>query len=278
MALNFDLHCHSTFSDGVLTPSDLLRRAAANGVSALALTDHDNVSGLSEAAQAAQEYGIRFVPGVEISTTWNELTIHIVGLGIDYENVALREGLEHVRSSRGRRAELIAAELDRIGIEDSLEGAYAYAQNPELVSRTHFARFLVTRGYASDVKAVFQHFLVPGKPGYVAHEWCAVAEAVSWIRASGGQAIVAHPGRYKMNRHEMTQFLGEFKEAGGTGIEVVTGSHSPEQYGEYARRAHDFELLASRGSDFHGPGEARVDLGRLPDLPRDVKPVWRDWL
>jgi Predicted metal-dependent phosphoesterases (PHP family) len=262
----------------VLTPSDLLRRAAANGVSALALTDHDNVSGLSEAAQAAQEYGIRFVPGVEISTTWNELTIHIVGLGIDYENVALREGLEHVRSSRGRRAELIAAELDRIGIEDSLEGAYAYAQNPELVSRTHFARFLVTRGYASDVKAVFQHFLVPGKPGYVAHEWCAVAEAVSWIRASGGQAIVAHPGRYKMNRHEMTQFLGEFKEAGGTGIEVVTGSHSPEQYGEYARRAHDFELLASRGSDFHGPGEARVDLGRLPDLPRDVKPVWRDWL
>ena len=278
MALNLDLHCHSTFSDGVLTPQELLRRAAANGVNALALTDHDNVSGLSDASQAAQECGIRFVPGVEISTTWSELTIHIVGLGIDYENAVLREGLAHVRSSRGRRAELIAAELDRIGIEDSLDGAYAYAENSDLISRTHFARFLVARGYASDVKAVFQHFLVPGKPGYVAHEWCSVTEAVNWIRTSGGQAIVAHPGRYKMNRYEMMQFLGEFKEAGGTGIEVVTGSHSPEQYGEYARHAQEFELLASRGSDFHGPGETRVDLGRLPDLPRDVKPVWRDWV
>lgn len=277
MALNHDLHCHSTYSDGVLSPQELLRRAKTNGVQVLALTDHDDVSGLPQAAEVAKEVGIRFVPGVEVSSTWGGVTIHIVGLGVDYENEVLRAGLAHVRSSRGRRAKLIAAELDRIGIEGSLEGAYSYAENPDLISRTHFARFLVSRGYASDVKSVFHHFLVPGKPGYVAHEWCSVSEAASWIRASGGQAVVAHPGRYKLNRHEMTQMLAEFKEAGGAGIEVITGSHSPEQYGEYANRAREFELLASRGSDFHGPGETRADLGCLPELPRDLQPVWRDW-
>lgn len=277
MALNHDLHCHSTYSDGVLTPHELLRRAKSNGVQVLALTDHDDVSGLRDAHEAAQDVGIRFVPGVEVSSTWGGVTIHVVGLGIDYENEQLRAGLAHVRASRGRRAKLIAAELDRIGIEGSLEGAYRYADNPDLISRTHFARFLVSRGYARDLKAVFQHFLVPDKPGYVPHEWCRVSEAVSWIRASGGQAVIAHPGRYKLNRHEMTQMLAEFKEAGGVGIEVVTGSHSPEQYGEYATRAREMELLASRGSDFHGPGETRADLGCLPELPRDLKPVWQDW-
>lgn len=277
MSLNYDLHAHSTASDGVLTPTELVRRAAANGVSALALTDHDDVSGQREAAAAAEEHNIRFVPGVEVSATWGGVTVHIVGLNIDPDNETLLAGLAHVRSSRGRRAKLIAEELDRIGIEGSLEGAYAYANNPELISRTHFARFLVSRGYAPDVKAVFQHFLVPGKPGYVPHAWCTITEAVGWIRASGGQAVVAHPGRYKLNRHEMTQFLEEFKDVGGQGIEVVTGSHSPEQYGEYARRAQEFELLASRGSDFHGPGETRADLGKLPDLPRELKPIWHDW-
>jgi len=277
MALNHDLHSHSIYSDGVLAPRALLERAKANGVHVLALTDHDDVSGLREAAEAAQDLGIRFVPGVEVSATWGGVTIHVVGLGIDFENETLLAGLAHVRGSRERRARKIAAELERIGIEGSLEGAYAYAENPQLISRTHFARFLVSRGYASDVKSVFQHYLVPGKPGYVAHEWCTIAEAVSWIRASGGQPVIAHPGRYKLSRDEMTQMLAEFKEAGGVGIEVVTGSHAPEQYEEYAQRAREFELLASRGSDFHAPGEARVDVGRLPELPRDLRPVWHDW-
>jgi predicted metal-dependent phosphoesterase TrpH len=182
-----------------------------------------------------------------------------------------------VRSSRGRRAERIAAEFDRLGIEGTLAGAYAYAANPNLIGRTHFARFLVERGIAADVASVFRHYLARGKPGYVSHRWAELADAVGWIRASGGRAVVAHPGRYRLARAELRRFLGEFKAAGGEGIEVVTGSHSAEQYGEFARLAREFEFLASRGSDFHGPEESLADLGQLPALPADLKPVWHDW-
>ncbi len=272
-----DLHCHSTASDGVLSPAKVVQRAAANGVSVLALTDHDEVAGLAAAADAAGGAGIRLVPGVEISITWGDISIHIVGLGVDPENATLATNLDFVRSSRGRRAERIAAELDGLGIEGSLEGAYAHAENPQVIGRTHFARFLVQRGLASDVASVFKRYLARGKPGYVPHQWAELADAVAWIRASGGRAVVAHPGRYKLPRSELRRFLGEFKAAGGEGIEVVTGSHSPEQYGEFARLAREFEFLASRGSDFHGPEESLADLGRLPPLPADLKPVWHDW-
>jgi hypothetical protein len=274
---NFDLHCHSTASDGVLSPAELVRRAAANGVSVLALTDHDELAGLAEAAQAARAAGIGFVPGVEISITWGGISIHIVGLGVDPENATLATNLEHVRSSRARRAERIAAHLDELGIEGSLEGAYAYAENPKVIGRTHFARFLVERGVAADVPTVFKHYLVHGKPGYVPHQWADLPDAVAWIRASGGRAVVAHPGRYKLGSLELRRFFGEFKAAGGEGVEVVTGSHSRAQYAEFARLAREFGFLASRGSDFHGPEESIVDLGRLPQLPGDLEPVWRDW-
>jgi len=273
----YDLHCHSTASDGVLSPAQVVQRAAANGVSVLALTDHDELAGLAGAAEAARAAGIRLVPGVEISITWRELSIHIVGLGVDPENGTLTSNLDYVRSSRGRRAERIAAEFDGLGIEGSLEGAYAYAENPTVIGRTHFARFLVQRGIAPDVASVFKRYLARGKPGYVRHQWADVADAVAWIRASGGRAVVAHPGRYKLPRAELRRFFGEFKAAGGEGIEVVTGSHSPEQYGEFARLAREFGFLASRGSDFHGPAESIADLGRLPPLPADLKPVWHDW-
>jgi predicted metal-dependent phosphoesterase TrpH len=273
----YDLHCHSTASDGVLSPAQVVQRAAANGVSVLALTDHDELAGLAAAAEAARAAGIRFVPGVEISITWGGISIHIVGLAVDPENATLASNLDGVRSSRGRRAERIAAELDRLGIEGSLDGAYAYAENPEVIGRTHFARFLVERGIAPDVASVFRRYLARGKPGYVPHQWAELADAVAWIRASGGRAVVAHPGRYKLPRAELRRFFGEFKAAGGEGIEVVTGSHSPEQYGEFARLAREFEFLASRGSDFHGPEESLADLGRLPPLPADLKPVWHDW-
>jgi predicted metal-dependent phosphoesterase TrpH len=272
-----DLHSHSTASDGVLSPAKVVQRAAANGVSVLALTDHDEVAGLAGAAEAARAAGIRLVPGVEISITWGDISIHIVGLGVDPENETLATNLDFVRSSRGRRAERIAAELDKLGIEGSLEGAYAHAENPKVIGRTHFARFLVQRGLAADVASVFKRYLARGKPGYVPHQWAELADAVAWIRASGGRAVVAHPGRYKLPRAELHRFLGEFKAAGGEGIEVVTGSHSPEQYGEFARLAREFEFLASRGSDFHGPEESLADLGRLPPLPADLKPVWHDW-
>ena len=273
----YDLHCHSTASDGVLSPAQVVRRAAANGVAVLALTDHDEVAGLAAAAEAAGTAGIRLVPGVEISITWSGISIHIVGLGVNPANETLASNLDGVRSSRGRRAERIAAELDRLGIEGSLEGAYAYAENPKVIGRTHFARFLVQRGIASDVASVFKRDLARGKPGYVPHQWAELAEAVAWIRASGGRAVVAHPGRYKLPRAELRRFFDEFKAAGGEGIEVFTGSHSPAQYGEFARLAREFEFLASRGSDFHGPEESLADLGRLPRLPADLKPVWHDW-
>lgn len=277
MSENFDLHCHSTASDGLLGPAELVRRAAARGVSTLALTDHDDLSGLEEARDTAREVDIRFVDGVEISVSWGGTTIHIVGLGIDPEGEVLVRGLETVRDSRTVRAERIAQALTAAGIPGSLEGAYAYAENPRLIGRTHFARFLVGRGHVRDVRTVFQRFLVSGKPGYVPHQWASLGNAVGWITASGGRAIVAHPGRYKLSRAEMRHFLEEFKSAGGEGVEVVTGSHTRAQYGEYGALARELGLLASRGSDFHGPQESVAELGSLPPLPAHLTPVWHDW-
>ncbi|HXZ54638.1 MAG TPA: 3',5'-nucleoside bisphosphate phosphatase [Burkholderiales bacterium] len=275
--MNVDLHCHSTASDGLLGPGELVARAAANGVDMLSLTDHDDTSGLAEARAEAQSRGLRFVDGVEVSVTWRGTTVHVVGLRIDAESESLCGGLEAIRRGRATRAERIAESLAAAGVPDSLAGAKRHAENPELISRAHFARYLVEAGRAEDVKTVFHRYLVKDRPGYVAHEWASLADAVSWIRASGGLAVVAHPGRYKLARAEMRKLLGEFRDHGGAGIEVVTGSHTPEQYFEFARSAREFGLLASRGSDFHGKGESRADLGRLPSLPDDLKPVWHDW-
>jgi len=274
---NIDLHCHSSASDGVLGPLELVRRAAARGVTTLALTDHDDVTALAEARAAADEIGVRFVDGVEISVTWSGTTVHVVGLGIDPASEPLRRGLEGVHGSRAERAERIAEQLEAAGIPDSLAGAYAHAGNPKLIGRTHFARFLVERGYVRDVKAVFHRYLVSGKPGYVPHRWATLEDAVAWIRAAGGRAVVAHPGRYKLARADIRRLLAEFTAAGGEGIEVVTGSHRREQFAEYAALAREFDLLASRGSDFHGPGEGGAELGGIPPLPGDLTPVWHDW-
>jgi hypothetical protein len=275
--LNVDLHCHSTASDGLLKPADLVARAVANGVTTLALTDHDDLSGLAEARAQAESEGVHFVDGVEISVTWEGTTVHIVGLQIDPENPVLRSGLESVREGRAKRAEKMGDALAAAGIPDSLAGAKTYAENPNLISRTHFARHLVKSGRARDVKNVFQHYLVKGKPGFVEHQWASLADAVSWIRASGGIAVIAHPGRYEFSKSEMHAFVAQFRDCGGAGIEVVTGSHTPEQYVEFARVSREFGLLASRGSDYHGKGESRADLGDLPQLPDDLKPVWHDW-
>jgi predicted metal-dependent phosphoesterase TrpH len=275
--MNVDLHCHSTASDGLLGPGELVARAVANGVETLALTDHDDLSALAEARAQAESEGIRFVDGVEISVTWENSTVHIVGLKIDPRNPVLRSGLESIREGRATRAEKMGEALDAAGIPDSLAGAKTFADNPGLISRSHFARHLVKTGRAQDVKSVFKRYLVKGKPGYVAHQWASLGDAVSWIRASGGIAVVAHPGRYKFSKPELHAFLAEFKDCGGGAIEVVTGSHSPEQYFEFARVAREFGFTASRGSDYHGKGESRADLGALPALPEGLTPVWRDW-
>jgi predicted metal-dependent phosphoesterase TrpH len=274
---NFDLHCHSNVSDGVLAPASLAARAKAHGVDVWALTDHDEVGGIAEARAAAGDLGLAFVPGVEISITWAGQTVHIIGLHVDERNAELLQGLARTRSGRELRAREIAGQLAAAGIPDAYEGALSYAGNPDLISRTHFARYIIDRGVCRDVSSVFRHYLVEGKPGYVPHRWASLQQAVGWIRAAGGIAVIAHPGRYNFDDTAYDALFTEFRDLGGTAIEVITGSHTPDQYDEYAKVARRYGFLASRGSDFHGPGESRVDLGKLPPLPASVKPVWHDW-
>lgn len=270
----FDLHSHSTRSDGLLTPPQLVARAAERGVTVLALTDHDEIGGLEAACAAAREAGIELVNGVEISVTWHDHTLHVVGLQIDPRNPQLAAGLAQVRSGRSERAERIAAGLEQAGIAGSLEGARAHATNPELVGRTHFARYLIERGHARDTQGVFKKYLTGGKPGHVPHQWASLEQAVSWIRASGGMPVLAHPGRYKMDNARREIMLENFRDLGGVGVEVVTGSHTREQFALWGRYARRFGFLASAGSDYHGPGESYRDLGALPDLPQGCTPVW----
>lgn len=275
---NFDLHCHSNVSDGVLAPASLAARAKARGVDVWALTDHDEVGGIAEARAAAQALGLPFVPGVEISITWAGQTVHIVGLHVDERNPVLLAGLARTRSGRELRAREMAEQLAAAGIPDAYEGALAYAGNPDLISRTHFARYIIDRGVCRDVPSVFRNYLIEGKPGYVPHRWASLQQSVEWIKAAGGIPVIAHPGRYNFDMMAYDALFSEFKDFGGTAIEVITGSHTPDQYEEYARVAQRYGFLASRGSDFHGPGESRVDLGALPPLPAGVKPVWHDWV
>lgn len=276
--LNVDLHCHSNVSDGVLTPQELAARAKRNGVDLWALTDHDEVDGIAAARTAAAENRLRFVAGVEISVTWAAQTVHIVGLQIDETNAALLQGLQATRNGREQRARAIAAQLAQHGIADAYQGALKYVGNPDLISRTHFARYIVELGHQPDISAVFRHYLAEGKPGYIPHSWATLKDAVGWIRGAGGIAVIAHPGRYKYGAMAFGAFLDEFKQLGGGAIEVVTGSHTIDQYPVYAKVAQDYGLMASRGSDFHGPHESRVDLGTLPPLPAGVLPVWHDWV
>ena len=275
--INADLHCHSVVSDGTLTPVEVVERAARNGVEILALTDHDELGGLAAAQGRAQELGMHFVPGVEVSVTWSDETIHIVGLRLDYLDPTLADGLYKTRNGRDARALEIAASLAAAGIPDAYEGALGFAGNPELISRSHFARYIVETGVCQTVQEVFQRYLIEGKPGYVPHRWAKLSDAVAWIRSAGGTAVMAHPGRYKLSDLCMDQMIREFCDAGGEAIEVVSGSHTPNQYAEFAATAQRFGLMASRGSDFHGPGESRHDLGSMPPLSKTLRPVWHDW-
>ncbi len=261
----------------MLAPATVAARAKARGVDVWALTDHDEVSGIAEARAAAASLGLAFIPGVEISITWAGQTVHIVGLQIDERNAELQRGLASTRSGRELRAREMAEQLAAAGIPDAFEGALSYAGNPDLISRTHFARYIIDRGVCHDVPSVFRHYLIEGKPGYVPHRWATLQQAVGWIKGAGGVAVIAHPGRYKFDAMAYDALFDEFKRLGGTAIEVITGSHTPDQYDEYAKVAQRYGFLASRGSDFHGPGESRVDLGELPALPASVKPVWHDW-
>jgi hypothetical protein len=275
--LDVDLHCHSSVSDGALPPAKVAARAKAKGVDVWALTDHDEIDGIPEAREAAHSLGLQYVTGVEISVTWASKTVHIVGLHFDETNQDLRQGLASTRSGRERRARDMAAQLDAVGIPGAFEGALKYVGNPDLISRTHFARYLIELGVCKDVNDVFRNYLIEGKPGYVPHRWAALKDAVSWIRSAGGIAVVAHPGRYDFDDLALDAFLNEFKRYGGVGMEVITGSHTVDEYAQFALIARKLGLLASRGSDFHAPAESNTDFGSLPPLPASVTPVWHDW-
>ncbi|MBL8278395.1 MAG: PHP domain-containing protein [Pelomonas sp.] len=274
--LNADLHCHSVVSDGTLTPEALAERAKAAGVQLWSLTDHDEIGGQQRAIDAARALGLPYLTGTEISVTFAGRVVHIVGLGFDHTSTELREGLRATRGGREARAREMAASLAEAGIHGAFEGALKYVGNPELISRTHFARFLVDGGHCSDVPEVFRRFLTEGKPGFVPHRWATLKDAVGWITRAGGIAVIAHPGRYDFTPTEEYALITEFMAHGGRGIEVVTGSHTVAEFQEYANTAAEFGLLASRGSDFHCPQESRVDLGSLPPLAASLKPVWAE--
>jgi predicted metal-dependent phosphoesterase TrpH len=274
MFLNADLHSHSAVSDGTLAPEVLAARAHANGVELWALTDHDELGGQARAIEAALALGLPCLSGTEVSVSFAGTTVHIVGLGIDIEDAALQAGLAATRGGRRQRAQDMADSLARAGIRGAFEGALQYVSNPELISRTHFARHLVETRVCRDTYEVFRKYLVEGKPGYVAHRWAALGDAVRWITGAGGIAVIAHPGRYKFTPTEEYALFSEFQAHGGRGVEVVTGSHGTADYVKYADMADEFDLLASRGSDFHSPEESHTDLGRLPDLPGRLSPVW----
>jgi len=272
--LNPDLHCHSVVSDGTLEPEALAQRARANGVDLWSLTDHDEVGGQQRAAAAALAQGMAYLTGVEISVTFAGTTVHVVGLGFDAQDERLVAGLRSTRGGRGERAQEMAGQLAQAGIPGAYEGALRYVGNPELISRTHFARFLVEAGVCRDTAEVFRKYLVEGKPGFVPHRWATLGDAVRWIREAGGLAVIAHPARYGFSANEEYALFSEFQQHGGQGVEVVTGSHTTAECAVYAGMAREFGLAASRGSDFHSPNESHTDLGKLPPLPGDLQTVW----
>ncbi len=272
--LNADLHCHSVVSDGTLTPEELAARAAGNGVELWSLTDHDEIGGQHRAAAAARALGLKYLTGTEISITFAGQTVHIVGLGFDADDARMQAGLYQTRGGRGQRAREMSDSLAAAGIAGAYEGALKYVGNPELISRTHFARFLVEAGVCRDTNEVFRKYLTEGKPGFVPHRWATLRDAITWIREAGGVAVIAHPARYSFSPTEEYALFSEFKAHGGVAVEVVTGSHSVAESVKYAAMAREFGLAASRGSDFHSPDESRTDLGALPYLPGELTPVW----
>ena len=271
-----DLHCHSNVSDGLLSPAELMSHAAENNVQAIALTDHDDIAGLSEASITAKSLNIIFINGVEISVTWKKRTLHIVGLNFDKDNKLLFQGLKKIRDGRYKRAQLMADGLRMAGIQGAMDGAKSYAKN-STIGRIHFAQFLVAQGYAKDISAVFKKFLTPGKPGYVDHEWISLEESIRLINGAGGDAIIAHPGRYDMGNKLYPKLFQEFKDLGGSGVEVMSGSQDPSQANYFSKLAANYNLFSSCGSDFHGKGISHRALGNVRSLPNDSIPIWTKW-
>jgi predicted metal-dependent phosphoesterase TrpH len=272
--MNYDLHSHSIASDGTLTPTALIDQAVTAGVTHLALTDHDTIAGLDEAQKAAAKQPITLIAGAELSAMWNGRTIHIVGLHLDIDSKVLQSGIRQQLEFRDWRGREIARRLEKkAAIPDAYKGALSHVHG-NLVSRSHFARYLVEIGHAKDFNQAIRQYLLKGKPGYVKGEWASLESVVGWIRAANGIAVVAHPARYKLTATKLKALLGEFIEHGGEAIEVLSGSHTPSEVQAMTGHALRFNLLASAGSDYHGPENPWISLGRLPDMPSACTAVW----
>jgi 3',5'-nucleoside bisphosphate phosphatase len=269
----YDLHCHSTASDGSLAPTEVVQRAFEHGVTALALTDHDTTDGLAEAQSKANTLGIHFIPGIELSANWNGKCLHIVGLGINPAHPPLAEATKILQKTRMERAEKIAEKLQAKRISGALEAVIA-AAGDGMITRTHFADFLVSQNHVSTQQEAFDRYLAKGKAAYVSTPWADMEQAVSWINESGGIAVLAHPLRYKLTANAMKRLLTVFKTAGGKAIEVVTGRCNNDEIARVAAYASRFELAGSSGSDFHSPNNQWVELGKLQPLPDQISPVW----
>jgi hypothetical protein len=276
--MNVDLHMHSTASDGQLTPSELILRAEKNSVDMMALTDHDSLKGIPEAMECASEKNIHFIPGVEISVTWGNVTIHVLGLNIDPENKILSSAMDSIQDTRFERAKAINQALVGAGLPSLLEEALQEAQSPGQISRTHFARVMKSRGFCSSIQDVFKNYLVPGKPGFVEHKWVSLKNAIDWIQKADGLAVLAHPARYRLSKIELNALLEDFSNLGGKAIEVATGSHSYSDMKKFQIIANENNFEASRGSDFHSLSESRFDVGYAPALPNNTAPVWARWV
>ncbi len=272
----YDLHCHSTASDGELTPVELVKHAVECGVDVLALTDHDVTDGLSAAAEEARRHDLEFISGVEISANWNGNLIHIVGLNFDVENSQLQDGLAGLREQRTERAAEMARLLTKAGMPGSLEGAQSFSSG-QILSRTHFAQFLLQAGHIKTMQEAFDRYIGAGKPAYVAAEWTSLKQAVDWITAAGGQAVIAHPGRYKLSATKLRQLIEAFKAAGGKGLEVISGKQDINMTRNLADYIIRYQLFASVGSDYHGPSQVWRNMGKMPTIPKGCQPIWNLW-
>jgi len=272
-----DLHSHSQCSDGSLSPADLVALAVRAGVKALALTDHDSVDGIAEASAAAAGTGLTLIAGVELSAIWGVHNIHVVGLQVDIENPVLKAGLAQQAGARAERGRQMGAKLEALGLKGAYEGALALASSPDGLSRTHMAQWLFDAGHVSTIQQAFDKYLGPRKPAAVPMPWASLADVVAWIKAAGGVAVVAHPGRYDMSRTKMRQLLADFKALGGDGMEVATATEKPDMVAYLGRLSQQLELLASQGSDYHGKPAPWIALGRFPTLPAGCVPVWTAW-
>jgi predicted metal-dependent phosphoesterase TrpH len=272
--INVDLHNHSYYSDGVLSPREVVGLASEAGCDLFSLTDHDTTDGVAEAQIEADKLGIQLLNGVEISAFWKNMTIHVIGLGIDLNSDILQEGLAHNKQLRKDRAEKIALGLWRSGIKDALEKTQSLSKT-EMLTRTHFAQMLINEGYCKDMKSVFRRYLTGKKPGGVHVEWKSFDEVVSWIHAAGGKAVIAHPFRYRMTHTKIKNLLSDFKVVLGDGLEVVTSTSTDEEVSLSNQWSEQYKLLSSLGSDFHGWPNQRIRIGGLRDLPNLDNAVWR---